>query len=216
MNRGEEDYIKALFKIENNKDPVEFVANQDLVNYFGHTIQTVNEMIKKLVAKKLVSYTPYKGSILSEKGRYIASDMLRKHRLWEMFLVEKLGYSWADVHEEAERLEHVTSDLLLERLNEFLGEPEKCPHGNTIPKAKEILKQESLKSLIDAKLSKTFSISSIKDERALLEKLSKNKLTIGSKFKVIEIDNLEQQIYIETNLSQVTLTFRDAENIYII
>ncbi|WP_113671508.1 metal-dependent transcriptional regulator [Vallitalea guaymasensis] len=133
LNRAEQDYIKVIIVLE-DKNTEEYLSNKELVKKFGHTPQTVNETIKKLVNKDLVEYVPYKGCKLTKEGREIGTRLLRIHRIWEYFLYEKLGYTWEQVHEEAEKLEHVTSFLLEERLYEFLGRPEQCPHGSYIPK----------------------------------------------------------------------------------
>lgn len=136
LNRGEQDYIKVIFVLSGNNED-EYLSNKELVKKLGHTPQTVNETIKKLVNKDLVEYVPYKGSKLTEKGREVGTRLIRIHRLWEYFLYDKLGYTWEQVHEEAEKLEHATSFLLEERLYKFLGEPEQCPHGSYIPRLNE-------------------------------------------------------------------------------
>jgi DtxR family Mn-dependent transcriptional regulator len=136
LTRAEQDYIKVIVALEDANDH-EYLSNKKLVTKFAHTPQTVNETIKKLVNKGLVEYIPYKGSKLTNKGREIGIRLIRIHRLWEYFLHEKLGYTWEQVHEEAEKLEHVTSSLLEERLYKFLDEPKQCPHGRYIPKLDE-------------------------------------------------------------------------------
>ncbi|GKX29882.1 hypothetical protein SH1V18_23620 [Vallitalea longa] len=138
LNRGEQDYIKVIFMLE-DKNEDEYLNNNELVKTLGHTPQTVNETIKKLVNKKLVEYVPYKGTKLTDEGRDIGTRLIRIHRLWEYFLFEKLGYTWEQVHAEAEKLEHATSFLLEERLYKFLGEPKQCPHGSYIPRLKETI-----------------------------------------------------------------------------
>ncbi|MCT4543001.1 MAG: metal-dependent transcriptional regulator [Vallitalea sp.] len=132
LTRGEQDYIKVIYMLQETNNE-EYLKNTVLVKKLGHTPQTVNETIKKLVNKNLLEYIPYKGSKLTEEGIEISIRLIRIHRLWELFLYEKLGFTWEQVHEEAEKLEHVTSKLLEERLYEFLGKPSKCPHGSSIP-----------------------------------------------------------------------------------
>ncbi|MDO4800325.1 MAG: metal-dependent transcriptional regulator [Bacillota bacterium] len=133
MNRSEEDYIKALYSLEETIPEGKAVSNSRLTERLGHTAQTVNEMIRRLERKGLVIYRPYRGSRLTDLGRAEAVRMTRVHRLWELFLVQHLRYSWDDVHEEAERLEHATSEHLAQALYRFLGEPSTCPHGQEIP-----------------------------------------------------------------------------------
>lgn len=136
INRGEEDYIKALYKLALSEDKSAYVKTQALVDHFKHSRPSVNEMIKKLNLSGYVDYKPYVGVKLTQNGYDEAIKMIRKHRLWELFLNKTLGLSKAQVHDEAERLEHATSDLVLEALNTFLLSPEACPHGNPIPKNK--------------------------------------------------------------------------------
>lgn len=132
MHRGEEDYIKAMYTLESQVDTGEFVTNTALMQYFNHTAQSVHEMVKRLTIQGYSNYQPYKGSKLTEKGRTVACRMIRIHRLWEVLLVNTLGYTWDEVHVEAERLEHVTSRQLEERLCAFLGQSMYCPHDQRI------------------------------------------------------------------------------------
>ena len=134
INRGEEDYIKALYKLDSSNDKNAYVKTQALVDHFKHSRPSVNEMIKKLTQGHYVEYKPYVGVKLTLKGKEEAVKMIRKHRLWELFLNKSLGLSKDHVHDEAEKLEHATSDLVLEALNKFLASPDTCPHGKVIPK----------------------------------------------------------------------------------
>jgi DtxR family Mn-dependent transcriptional regulator len=133
MNRGQEDYIKAIFKFTASKDLMTYIKTQTLVDYLKHSRASVNEMIKKLSHGGYVEYKPYVGLRLTSHGYQEAIKMIRKHRLWESFLYKTLGLSESLVHEEAEKLEHATSDLVLEALDHFLKSPEACPHGKLIP-----------------------------------------------------------------------------------
>jgi DtxR family Mn-dependent transcriptional regulator len=134
INRGEEDYIKALYKLDSSNDKNAYVKTQALVDHFKHSRPSVNEMIKKLSQSHYVKYKPYVGVKLTHKGNEEAIKMIRKHRLWELFLNKYLGLSKEQVHDEAEKLEHATSELVLEALNNFLASPDTCPHGKKIPK----------------------------------------------------------------------------------
>ena len=134
INRGVEDYIKALYKLAPSDDKRAYVKTQALVDHFKHSRPSVNEMIKKLSQSHYVDYKPYVGVKLTLIGKEEAVKMIRKHRLWELFLHKTLGLSKDQVHDEAEKLEHATSDLVLEALNKFLASPDTCPHGKVIPK----------------------------------------------------------------------------------
>jgi DtxR family Mn-dependent transcriptional regulator len=125
-----EEYLEAICKLGEEEQPVAVSA---LARHLEISSVSANEMVKKLVERELVSYEPYKGVSLTPAGRTQALAVIRRHRLWERFLVDVLGLSWDQVHEEACRLEHVTSPLLEKRLAQFLSEPETCPHGHPLP-----------------------------------------------------------------------------------
>ena len=129
-NQSTEDYIKSIYKLQNNRKPV---TTSVLARVLNIGDGSVTDMLKRLSAKKLIQYKPYKGVLLMESGRRLAIRMVRRHRLWEMFLVQFLGYQWDEIHREAERLEHVTSDELDLRLDRLLGYPKFDPHGDPIP-----------------------------------------------------------------------------------
>ena len=127
-----EEYLEAIYKLGEEGRPVALSA---LAKRLEISSVSTNEMVRKLVERKLVLYEPYKGVSLTPAGQVQALVVIRRHRLWERFLTDVLGLSWDQVHEEACRLEHVTSPLVEERLDQFLGEPEACPHGHPMPTA---------------------------------------------------------------------------------
>jgi DtxR family Mn-dependent transcriptional regulator len=127
-----EEYLEAIYKLEQDVSPVTTTA---LAKQLGISPASVSEMAGKLAEQGLVTREPYKGVALTAKGRSQALIVIRRHRLWERFLTDVLGLSWDQVHEEACRLEHVTSPLVEERLARLLGEPETCPHGHPLPTA---------------------------------------------------------------------------------
>ena len=128
---SEENYLKAVYKLwEENKSQV---YTTDLAKKMGTSSASVTDMLQKLGRKKFIIYRKYKGVKLTEQGKKAALNIIRKHRLWEMFLAEKLNFGWDEVHAVAEQLEHISSDKLIERLDEFLGYPAADPHGDPIP-----------------------------------------------------------------------------------
>jgi DtxR family Mn-dependent transcriptional regulator len=127
-----EEYLETIYKLEQDVSPV---ATSTLARQLGISPASVSEMTGKLAELGLVTREPYKGAALTAEGKSHALSLIRRHRLWERFLTDVLGLSWDQVHEEACRLEHVTSPLLEERLAQFLGEPETCPHGHPLPTA---------------------------------------------------------------------------------
>lgn len=132
INRSTEDYLKGIYALQNGN---ENVSTSDLAGHLKISDGSVTGMVKKLSRKRLLRYEPYRGVRLTEDGKRLALKMIRRHRLWEMFLVRFLQYSWDEIHDEAERLEHVTSDKLEERLDRVLGHPTVDPHGDPIPSA---------------------------------------------------------------------------------
>ena len=215
MNRGEEDYIKALYEIETAQSDEDPVTNVQLAQYFSHTVQTVNEMVKKLAKKSMVAYIPYKGSKLTKEGREIAARMIRVHRIWETFLCDHLGYSWEEVHDEAECLEHMTTPLLEARLYSFLGEPKTCPHGNTIPLINEDPSDTPGIKLTDAKEQEQYALKRVVDEKALLTYLNQLEMHIGQKFTVERVDPVGEIVTIQIENRQIAIGFKVAMKLYI-
>ncbi|NLB19755.1 MAG: metal-dependent transcriptional regulator [Clostridium sp.] len=129
MKQSQEDYLKALYDLGGEKY---IVTNKDLAHRLNVSPPSVSEMLRKLFKQDYIDYEKYKGIRLTEEGVKAAEKIKRSHHLWEVFLIEKLGFKEDEVHEEAEKLEHVTSIKLQEALDQFLGYPEKCPHGTKI------------------------------------------------------------------------------------
>lgn len=133
LSKSEQDYIKAIYSLQKKNDGG-MVSFKALAENLEHASATVNGMVKRLSKKNLVTFESYKGVQLTDAGLHEAQFILKSHRVWETFLVEKIGYQLGEVHEEAEILEHSASPKLIERLYAFLDYPERCPHGTMIPK----------------------------------------------------------------------------------
>ena len=215
MNRGEEDYIKAIYELDLQGQGNQEITNLQLAQYFSHSAQTVNEMIKELSKKKLLNYTPYKGSRLTQDGYAVAMRMIRVHRIWETFLVEKLGYTWEEVHEEAEALEHMTSNKLEEKLFSFLGEPLSCPHGNIIPPISGQVEMDNALSLINVQLGEAYILKRVVDHPELLAYLNRLEISIGHCLKVIHKDDLSELVEIELNGRLMVLGFKIAKQLFV-
>src|SRR5688500_18567354 len=127
----EENYLKAIFKLLEGDD--EAVTTNAIAEKMNTRAASVTDMLKKLSEKKLINYKKYQGVTLTSSGKKIALNIIRKHRLWEVFLVEKLNFKWDEVHDIAEQLEHINSDTLIERIDKFLNYPKFDPHGDPIP-----------------------------------------------------------------------------------
>jgi len=182
----EENYLKAIYKIENTSRAL--VSTSELALAMEVQAASVTDMLKKLASKKLIHYKKYHGVKLTATGKRAAMRIVRKHRLWETLLVKKLGFSWSDVHAVAEQLEHVDSEELIDRLDSFLGYPETDPHGDPIPgKDGEIIVQESI-PLTQLKESESGKIAGVQsDQKELLDYLEKLDLLIGNELQVMEI-----------------------------
>lgn len=182
----EENYLKAIYSIQHGTD-----AGEASVNEIAERMQTkpatVTDMLRKLSDKALIHYEKYKKVQLAETGTKAALLILRKHRLWETFLHKKLNFSWDEVHEVAEQLEHIHSQKLIERLDEFLGFPEYDPHGDPIPKSNGDIPVSTALMLSEMKIGDNCKIVAVKDTTtAFLHQLERFDLKIGSKLSIVE------------------------------
>ncbi len=213
MNRAEEDYIKVIYELTVERKQA-LIKTNELSDRFGYTDQSVNEMVKRLEGKHLVSFIPYKGLSLTNKGKQIAIRMIRSHRIWEVFLMQKLGFSWETVHEDAEMLEHATSEKLLEKLYEFLDCPKYCQHGNPIPDFKGHMEESATLSLADIEVQHTFKITRVLDSKELLGFLNDKHIELYDVFHVIEKDDFNQTITIESKQTQHLISFKTARMLF--
>ncbi len=210
MNRAEEDYIKTIYELTVEKK-VALIKSNDIADRFGFTDQSVNEMIKKLEKKHLVSFVPYKGISLTKKGKDVAIRMIRAHRIWEVFLTEKLGFSWENVHEDAEMLEHATSPEVLEKLYHFLGQPDYCQHGNPIPDIHGKMKDPVVFALSDTKPNQVFELLRVIDHKDLLIYLNQYHLKLHDRFVILERDDFNGVLKIEKESKEtIILTLKTA------
>lgn len=207
MYRAEEDYIKLIYTLT-IEIPKVLVKTSELAKTLNHSNQTVIEMVKKLESKEFLEYIPYQGVKLTDKGEEEALRIIRAHRVWEVFLTEKLGFNWDDVHEEAELLEHASSKRIIDRLYSYLNEPSFCQHGNPIPDQDGKIKIIPSTSLEDFSGSGNFKIQRVLDEKDVLEFLNVNNLSIGSVIQINKLDinnNLlisgKKQIYINKQIA---------------
>ena len=192
IDTGRDDYISAIYELIEKK---EIATNKKISEILGVKAASVSEMLKKLAEEGEV-YTENKSILLTETGKMRARALLTKHRLWELFLVEYLGYSWQDVHEDAKALEYVTSNGLKDRLNEFLNKPMHCPHGNEIyenhPETDKLKKLSEVSKGISCRLHK------VEDDRDLIEYLEEKKIALGDEFVVKDIDDFDDSILVSS------------------
>jgi DtxR family Mn-dependent transcriptional regulator len=210
-SQSEEDYLKALYHLE-----MEFnaVSTNSIAEYLDMKPSSVTDMLKKLSEKKFINYQKYKGTSLTKKGKLIALSIIRKHRLWETFLVEKLGFGWDQVHTIAEQLEHIKSDELIENLDNFLGNPKYDPHGDPIPSKDGNIEKMNQKILVELKASQKGIITGVKKGTAsLLNYLDKEKVKLGDSIKVIEILEFDGTYIVEINKRKLTFSEKICQNL---
>jgi DtxR family Mn-dependent transcriptional regulator len=196
----EENYIKTIFKLEEIEKPKAVSTNYIAIK-LSMQPATVTDMIKRLSEKKIVEYKKYHGVLLTAKGKKIALTIIRKHRLWEVFLVNKLNFKWDEVHEIAEQLEHINSVDLIEKLDDFLGNPKFDPHGDAIPDKEGKMRQLNsfpLNTITHKKLNYIFS-GVLNHETKFLQYLSTIKLSIGNVITIESINDYDQSYKIKIN-----------------
>lgn len=209
-----EDYLKIIFELGGSHKKV---SNKEISLGLGIAAGSVTEMISKLADEELVVHEPYSGITLTAKGQRYAAELVRKHRLWETFLVDKLHYNFADVHSEAEILEHQTSDRLATALDNFLGHPQNCPHGGVIPAANGHFPDVSHRLLADADDGEEVELERFLDNHELLTYLEELNLRPQDKVKVIRHEPFEGPIVITKagDDHQISVSYKAAHNIFI-
>lgn len=181
----EENYLKAIYSLSERNESFDTSTNE-IAERIQTKPPTVSDMLRKLTEKKLISYEKYKPVQLTKTGKQVAILIIRKHRLWEVFLHDKLKFAWDEVHEIAEQLEHIHSEQLIVRLEEFLGFPKYDPHGDPIPSANGELIQAKRIILSEVEEGKTCQVVGVKDSSALfLQYLQQINVGIGTKIKVV-------------------------------
>lgn len=197
----EENYLKAIYKL--SEQAHDAVSTNDIAARIESKAATVTDMLKRLAEKKLLTYRKYHGVQLTEKGEKTALSIIRKHRLWEVFLVEKLNFTWDEVHDIAEQLEHIQSDALISRLDGFLGNPKFDPHGDPIPDEKGNIRQSRSLPLIDAGKKGKYVLTGVIDHSpAFLQYLSQLKLKLGDEISVTAVNEYDQSFKVLINKKQ--------------
>lgn len=212
---AEEDYLKAIYKVsERLGNPVSTSA---VATEIGTSAASVTDMLKKLAEKDLIHYERYKGVSLSKKGARLATQLIRKHRLWETFLVEKLQFTWDEVHHLAEQLEHIQSDELVDRLDQFLGNPRYDPHGDPIPDASGAYRVRAQAPLARAVVGDQVTIVGVRDhDPAFLRFLDKTGLTLGVSVEVAERFSFDDSLLLRmTDGRTCTISAKAGQSIFV-
>jgi DtxR family Mn-dependent transcriptional regulator len=191
----EENYIKAIYHLQQSDGNV---STNEVAKELDTKPASVTDMLKKLKQKKILNYEKYKGFRLSNEGRKIALSIVRKHRLWEFFLVEKLQFGWDEVHEVAEELEHITSRKLIDKLDAFLGHPKFDPHGDPIPDVNGKMAAQVQINLLDLPLNQLAEVSMVGSQGSeLLELLKHKNIAIGTRLEVKKKFSFDHSIEIK-------------------
>lgn len=214
INYSEENYLKTIYKL--NTKQVKKVNNIALAKELSLNPATVLEMVRKLAAKKLLKVQADKSIQLSETGKKKALLIIRKHRLWEVFLTEKLKYGWNEVHELAEQLEHVQSEDMIDRLDAFLGYPSYDPHGDPIPDRNGVIKAKSSVALAQAKEGKNYIVVNLADTSdSFLDYLGKLNIKPKTKLTLSEHNEYDNSATIIVQKQRIQLSEKVAKNILV-
>jgi DtxR family Mn-dependent transcriptional regulator len=213
FSQSEENYLKTIFHLQVGTEAV-------TTNALAEKLQTrpasVTDMMKKLNAKKLLHYKPYYGFYLSTEGKKIALNIIRRHRLWEYFLAEKLKFSWNEVHEVAEELEHVSSKKLIDKLDEFLDFPQFDPHGDPIPDSKGRMRSYNEVPLMELPVNQPAEVRRVANQSAeMLELLQHKNIGIGTRLEAKKHFDFDHSIELKIKTSTITISEQLAKNIFV-
>ncbi|AWG20707.1 iron-dependent repressor [Flavobacterium faecale] len=213
MTHSEENYLKAIYHLTT-------VSSSDVsTNAIAEMMETkassVTDMIKKLAEKGLVNYKKYQGVSLTGQGSLAAKMIVRKHRLWEVFLVEKLDFSWDEVHDIAEQLEHIKSEKLINKLDDFLGNPTEDPHGDAIPDKNGAIQKVDKQLLSDLLVGQKGMCVGVKDTSSdFLKYLDKQQISLGSQIEFLDKESFDLSVKINVDGTVLSISNKIASNIF--
>ena len=212
MTSNKEDYLKIIYEEGGLQKAV---ANKVIAEKLGIAAASVSEMLTKLEKQGLVHYQPYKGAKLTDEGLSMVIDVVRSHRLWEVFLIRHLGYTWREAHEDAHLLEHATPKRMIDRLDMFLNHPQTCPHGSKIPQNSDADQAFMLQPLSALSVGDRAIVRKISEDGALLDYLEKNGLKIGKEIIVEDVDEYEGPISFMQNGHSISVSHKAARQVYV-
>ncbi len=214
MTLSEENYLKAVYHLE--KHYKKGVPTNALAEEMQTKAPSATDMVKRLARKKLLNYEPYQGSTLTRSGELHALKVIRKHRLWEYFLVEKLAFSWDEVHEIAEQLEHIQSEKLTDRLDEFLGSPTVDPHGDPIPDKQGCFAPVKKTLLSNCQPGGEGVFAGVVDSsKQFLQYLDKQHIALGDCIKIVSKETFDDSFVIVVEGVEKTISRKIAVNMYL-
>ena len=211
---SEENYLKAIYHLGQHGTAT--VSTNAIAEKINAKASSVTDMIKKLADKNLLNYVKYQGVSLTNQGRLAAALVVRKHRLWEVFLVNKLNFSWHEVHDVAEQLEHIKSLKLVNELDAFLEFPTHDPHGDPIPDKDGNFSPIKSVNILEIEEGKAGILSFVKDSSDMfLKYLNKNNLSLGDTIKVLDFEPFDKSLSIQTNTKKMIISNEVAQNLYL-
>jgi len=214
MTFSEENYLKAIYHLTASLETE--VSTNSIAEMMETKASSVTDMLKKLSEKDLVNYKKYQGVSLTENGKLAAKMIVRKHRLWEVFLVEKLNFTWDEVHDIAEQLEHIKSEQLINRLDDFLGNPTEDPHGDPIPDANgRIVKIEKhlLSELSEHQVGVCVGVKDTSSE--FLKYLDKQEIALGSRIEFLSRESFDLSLRIRVDDKELSISNKIASNLFV-
>ena len=214
MTFSEENYLKTIYHLTIVSDSE--VSTNAIAEMMETKASSVTDMLKKLADKDLVNYIKYQGVSLTNKGKLTAKMIVRKHRLWEVFLVEKLNFPWDEVHDIAEQLEHIKSEQLINKLDDFLGNPTEDPHGDPIPNAKGqiiAIEKQLLSELSENQIGICVGVKDSSSE--FLKYLDKQGIALGSRIEIIEKETFDSSLKINLDSKELTISNKIAGNLFV-
>ena len=212
MTPNKEDYLKCIYEIGTE---MQKITNKEIATRMQVSPPAVTEMIKRMKSENLILKDKENGYLLTDIGLKLVSELYRKHRLIEVFLVHHLDYTSDQIHEEAEVLEHTVSDLFVERLDKLLGYPKTCPHGGTIPVKGELLVEINNLPLADTKEAGTYLLTRVHDSFELLKYLEKHAIHIGDQVKVKQFDNFSNTFTLVNKGEDLQISMDIAKQLYV-
>lgn len=216
ITKKEEDYLKGLLHLKWAQKGGRVGTNQ-LAETVGVAPATANSMLKKLKEKKWVAYEKYGAIELTEAGEYIALQLIRKHRLWETFLHDTLGFTWDEVHDVAEQLEHIHSEKLIARLDEFLGYPTQDPHGDPIPDTDGKYEKISQKTLAEVPVGSVARIVSVRDtSAAFLQYVSEMDMDLETKIEILDRQEFDNSLFVRVNENTHRVSEKFCRNVFVV
>ncbi|MCL1950096.1 MAG: metal-dependent transcriptional regulator [Turicibacter sp.] len=212
MTSNKEEYLRVIYEFggENKNVPNKLIAEELRVSP-----SSVTEMLLKMKAEGLIETQPYKGCQLTEAGLTACLNVIRNHRLWEVFLVQQLGYSWREAHEEAHLLEHVATPRLMDRLDDFLGNPQSCPHGFQIPQKNKMGLEGKLASLAELRKGATGIIRRITENVNLMDYLERIGFTLNEEIEIIEVSDYEGPIVFSQGEKEISISYKAAQEVFV-